>query len=91
MATISTWVGRVKGLRGDPETIGEKVRDLIDPATNNMTAFEDITEEQLRNGLMSIPLFGLANANKIVDALKAFDPTWAPSTYVPTRSSRCRR
>ena len=32
-----------------------------------------------------------SDALEIVDALKEIFPTWAPSTYVPSRSSRCRR
>ena len=83
VATITAWVQDLEGLFGDPETIAEKVRDLIDPATNKMTAFKDITEEQLRMGLMSIPRFGLANASKIVTALREYDRTWPPPTYVP--------
>eukprot|EP00635_Sarcinochrysidales_sp_CCMP3193_P010048 CAMPEP_0118894616 /NCGR_PEP_ID=MMETSP1166-20130328/3317_1 /TAXON_ID=1104430 /ORGANISM="Chrysoreinhardia sp, Strain CCMP3193" /LENGTH=190 /DNA_ID=CAMNT_0006833549 /DNA_START=73 /DNA_END=642 /DNA_ORIENTATION=+ len=74
---VVTWIGTIPKLRGDRQNISSAIETNIGPMIDDLLTYE--TADELKADLKSAGVLG-ADANRIVDALKRFDPTWAPST-----------
>ena len=85
---VGTWIAEISDLDDDAIEIAGKVRSKIGKKIGSLLKYE--TADELKDDLKNAGVLG-ADAIAIVDALKEFDPTWAPSTYVSSRSPRCHR